>query len=36
MSFNSLKNNPKDVVRALNETDKLVAKLKRLKESKLK
>jgi len=29
--FNSLKNSPKEVVKALNETDKLVARLMLLK-----
>tara|TARA_B110000438_G_C15659044_1_gene583024 strand:+ start:179 stop:286 length:108 start_codon:yes stop_codon:yes gene_type:complete len=29
--FNSLKNSSKDVIKALNETDKLAEKLKKLK-----
>ena len=32
--FNSLKNNPKDVVKALKETAKLAEKLQKLKDKK--
>jgi|TARA_B110000438_G_C15597322_1_gene556424 hypothetical protein len=34
--FNSLKNSPKDVVKALNETAKLAEKLKELKSKRSK
>jgi len=33
--FNSLKNSPKDVVKALKETAKLAAKLKKLKDARV-